>query len=224
MHRIPLFVSLALSVALIGCGEKTATEETSPPDAERPYAEPAAPPTHADAATTPELKSSGHNEIDRAALDELSNETKAERGKVDNVTSADSPDAKAAIKQVAMTANQDGGDAPDNADDPFGSLVGDAARGKRLYAQCQACHSVVEGQNRVGPSLYAIVGSPAGAVEGFNYSPAIMNSNITWNDDALFAYIEDPQGYLPGNRMFFPGVAKPQDRVDIIAYLKTLTE
>ncbi len=223
MPKISLFLSSALLLALAGCGEKTAVEESSPPDAERPYAEPAAPPAHTDVATTTDLKSAGNDAIDTAALEDLSNETNAAHGKVDNVTSSEAPDEKAAIKEVAMIKDDDG-QAADGGDDPFGSLVGDPARGKRLYAQCQACHSVVEGQNRVGPSLYAMVGSPAGAVEGFKYSPAIMNSNVTWDEDALFAYLEDPQDYLPGTRMFFPGVAKPQDRVDIIAYMKTLTE
>lgn len=223
MNRISLFFSFAFLLVLTGCGEKTATEKASAPDAEQPYAEPVAPPTHTETATRPDLKPSGNDEFDPEALAELANETGAERGKVDNVTSDESADEKAAIKQAATAADQDG-EAPDNAADPFGSLVGDPARGKRLYAQCQACHAVVEGQNRVGPSLYGIIGSPAGAVDGFNYSPAVMNSNITWTEDVLFAYLETPQEYLPGTRMFFPGVAKPQDRADIIAYLKSLTE
>ena len=74
----------------------------------------------------------------------------------------------------------------------------------------------------MGPSLYAIYGAPAGAVPGFNYSPAINNSDIVWDDDALFAYLANPQEYLPGTRMFYPGVARPQDRVDLISYLQTL--
>ena len=87
----------SLLLALVGCGEKTAVEESSPPDAERPYAEPAAPPAHTDVATTTDLKSTGNDAIDTAALEELSNETNAAHGKVDNVTSSEAPDEKAAI-------------------------------------------------------------------------------------------------------------------------------
>ena len=222
MHKMSLLFGLVLSVTFAGCGQNTVAEDAPAPDAEQPYAEPVAPPAHTEAASRPDLKSSGSAELDQVALAEIADQTSGELGKVGNVTAGDGADKRAAIKQVAALADQDG--EASEGDSPLNSLTGDPVKGKRLYAQCQACHAVVEGQNRVGPSLYGVVGRKAGAVESFKYSPAMANSGIVWTEDTIFAYLENSQAYLPGNRMFFPGVAKPQDRVDIIAYLKSLTE
>lgn len=100
---------------------------------------------------------------------------------------------------------------------------GDPAAGERLYRQCAACHVVDQEQNRVGPHLVGVFGREAGAVDGFNYSPALADSGIVWDEETIDAYIEDPRGYLPGNRMAFAGVRNPQQRADIIAYLKEAT-
>ena len=101
------------------------------------------------------------------------------------------------------------------------SLTGDAAHGEKVFAQCKACHVAEVGKNRVGPSLWAVVGRTAGTIPGFNYSKANKESGITWTEDVLFSYLEAPQKYLPGTRMAFGGLKQPQDRADVIAYLKT---
>ncbi len=204
-----------------GCSQQSETTETAPPDAEAPYTEAAAPPAHADVASVPEPTDAPNADPD--AFIEAANIDNASTGKVGNVTAAADDDARAAVKTVAV-ANDDELKSVAGDGDGFGALVGDDARGKRLYVQCQACHAVAEGQNRVGPSLYNIVGQPAGKVDGFRYSDANLNSGVVWTEDALFAFLEDPQGYMPGTRMIFLGVAKPQDRADIIAYLKLQTE
>lgn len=103
----------------------------------------------------------------------------------------------------------------------YTSLTGDATKGKRVFTQCLSCHVVQEGVNRVGPSLYGIVGREAGSVDGFKYSDANANSGIVWTEAALFAYLENPRAFVPGTIMAFPGLKKPQDRADIIAYLKS---
>ena len=103
----------------------------------------------------------------------------------------------------------------------YASLTGDAAHGEKVFAQCKACHVAEVGKNRVGPSLWAVVGRTAGTIPGFNYSKANKESGITWTEDVLFSYLEAPQKYLPGTRMAFGGLKQPQDRADVIAYLKT---
>jgi cytochrome c len=81
---------------------------------------------------------------------------------------------------------------------------------------------VVEpGVNRVGPSLHGIIGRTAGSVPGFNYSAANKGSGVTWTEEVLFEYLENPREFMPGTRMAFVGLKKPQDRADVIAYLKT---
>lgn len=105
----------------------------------------------------------------------------------------------------------------------YAALVGDAAKGKRVFVKCIACHTVQEGQNRVGPSLYAIIGRPAGTVEKFKYSSANKDSGVVWTEDAMFRYLESPQKFFPGTLMTFPGLPAAQDRADIIAYLKSVS-
>lgn len=102
----------------------------------------------------------------------------------------------------------------------YQSLTGDPRAGQRVFAQCMTCHVVQEGQNRVGPSLYNIIGREAGTIEGFRYSDANKNSGIIWTEPTMFAYLENPQAFIPGTIMAFPGVPDPQDRADVIAYIK----
>ncbi len=126
--------------------------------------------------------------------------------KVDNVT-ADAAPADAAAPVPAALAE------------------GDAAAGKRVFAKCMACHAVQEGQHRVGPSLYGIIGRTAGTVEGFrNYSSANKESGVVWTPAVLFEYLEKPQEFMPGTRMIFPGLPSEKDRADVIAYLQTVSE
>lgn len=102
---------------------------------------------------------------------------------------------------------------------------GDAAKGEKVYAKCKACHMVgPDAKNRVGPTLNGIVGRTAGTVEGFKYSDAVMAKNaegFVWTEENIDAYLADPKGFLPGNKMTFPGLKKEDDRENVIAYLKT---
>lgn len=102
---------------------------------------------------------------------------------------------------------------------------GDPAKGKQVFNQCRACHSLKAGQHRVGPSLAGVWGRKAGMAEGFNrYSDAMKESDVTWNAESLDAYLADPRGYIPGNNMTFPGVKSEEKRANVIAYLKQETQ
>jgi cytochrome c len=105
----------------------------------------------------------------------------------------------------------------------YASFTGGAAKGKRVFAACQTCHAVAEGKNNVGPSLYQVVGRASGSIEGFKYSEANQSSDVVWTEENLFAYLENPQAYIPGTIMAYPGLRNPQDRADVIAYLKNPT-
>lgn len=95
---------------------------------------------------------------------------------------------------------------------------GDATHGRELYeSRCFACHSL--DANRVGPMHRGVFGRKAGSVPHFDYSPALKNSNVVWNDMALDRWLANPQALIPGQRMNVR-VADPQDRADIIAFLK----
>jgi cytochrome c len=98
---------------------------------------------------------------------------------------------------------------------------GDATRGQRQFQGCTACHSLEPNQNLSGPSLSGMIGRKAGGLESFSrYSDAMKSSGVVWNDKALDAWLADPQHVIPGNQMPFPGIKNPQQRADVIAFLK----
>lgn len=99
-------------------------------------------------------------------------------------------------------------------------LVGDLTRGKKIFGQCMTCHTLDAGVNRVGPSLHGVIGRPAGSVPGFKYSRANAESHITWTEQELFAYLENPRARVPGTIMAFIGLKDAQQRADVIAYIK----
>jgi cytochrome c len=104
---------------------------------------------------------------------------------------------------------------------------GDAAKGEKIFKKCQACHTVEkDGPNRVGPNLYGIFERGVAAKAGYNYSAAMKKKaaeGLKWNDDTLFTYLEKPQAMVPGTNMTFPGIPKPEDRKNLIAYLEKAT-
>ncbi len=101
-----------------------------------------------------------------------------------------------------------------------GEMQGDLASGARVFRQCMACHVLQEGVNRVGPSLHGVIGREAGALEDFRYSDVNKNSNVVWTEESLSAYLENPRSFMPGTIMSFAGLRDPQQRADVIAYIK----
>lgn len=98
-------------------------------------------------------------------------------------------------------------------------MTTDAAAGEKVFALCRSCHVLEEGVNRVGPSLYNVVGRNSGSVAGYSYSDANKNSGVTWTTDTLFTYLENPKAFIPGTKMAFPGIKNAQDRANLVAYL-----
>ncbi len=97
-------------------------------------------------------------------------------------------------------------------------------RGERQAMICKACHSFDDGgPNRMGPALFGFFGRGVGKQAGFDYSPAMKEASFIWTPRALDAWLAQPGRFLPGNRMAFGGVARQQDRDDLIAYLLTIT-
>ena len=89
---------------------------------------------------------------------------------------------------------------------------------------CAACHSLDEGGKAlIGPNLYGVVGGPYAHMEGFNYSDALKSKHGRWTYDELFAWLTKPSNYAPGTRMAFPGIKNDKLRIDVIAYLRTLS-
>ena len=99
--------------------------------------------------------------------------------------------------------------------------AGDATHGAVVFNQCKTCHVADKGVNRIGPSLFGVVGRHSGTIPNFRYSAANKNSGLVWNEATLFKYLEAPQKTIPGTYMTFAGLKNPKDRADVIAFLKT---
>lgn len=97
---------------------------------------------------------------------------------------------------------------------------GDAEAGKKVFNKCKACHAMEEGKNKVGPSLFGVLGRQAAAVKGFKYSKAMTDSGLTWDDATLKKYLAKPKDLVPGTRMAFAGLKKDDEIEDVIAYMK----
>lgn len=97
---------------------------------------------------------------------------------------------------------------------------GDATKGKLVFAQCMACHKLdSSGVSTLGPNLYRLVNRPIASVKTFKYSPALMQKKGNWTPALLDAYLASPAKAIPGNRMPFAGLAKAEDRKNLIAYI-----
>lgn len=98
-----------------------------------------------------------------------------------------------------------------------------AAAGKIMFEQrCRSCHSEDPKANSYGPSLIGVIGRKAGSLEGFDYSDAMKNSGIVWNENTLRAWIADNDGFMPGTRMRHVGIQDKSEQDFILAYVKTL--
>lgn len=96
--------------------------------------------------------------------------------------------------------------------------------GRRVFAQCRSCHTIdAGGGNRVGPNLHGVFGREIGTAEGFSYSQPVQDANFVWDAGHLDHWLQNPQTFLPGNRMAFAGVRDETQRRDLIAYLMVET-
>jgi len=103
------------------------------------------------------------------------------------------------------------------------ALAAEPVQGQTDFQKiCATCHTNEPNRNSVGPSLYGVIGRHAGSAPGFDYSQAMKAAPIVWDDDTLDRYLSDPKAVVPGNKMPYQGVKKPDQRREIIAYLNTL--
>jgi cytochrome c len=91
--------------------------------------------------------------------------------------------------------------------------------------KCGACHTFEQGgAAKIGPPLWGVVGRDIAAVDGFAYSDALLEREGDWSFEALSAFLENPKGWAPGTKMAFAGIRNPEDRADVLVYLRSLAE
>ncbi|MHA6347242.1 c-type cytochrome [Roseivivax sp. CAU 1761] len=101
--------------------------------------------------------------------------------------------------------------------------AGDPEKGERVFRKCMACHAVGEdAKNKVGPILNDVMGRQAGAMEGYEFSEAMVakgEEGLVWDEESMDAFLENPRDYVPGTKMSFAGLRKEEERADVIAFL-----
>jgi cytochrome c len=101
----------------------------------------------------------------------------------------------------------------------------DLANGQKAAKKCVSCHTFEKGgANKIGPNLWNVVGAKHAAHAGFSYSGAMQSTPGNWDYDGLNKFLFNPRSYISGTKMTFAGVKSDQERADIIAYLRTLSE
>ncbi|NJM91425.1 MAG: cytochrome c family protein [Rhodospirillaceae bacterium] len=104
---------------------------------------------------------------------------------------------------------------------------GDLVNGEKIFSKCKACHTLEAGKNKIGPSLQGVLGRTAGTAEGFKYSEAMKTAGaggLVWSEESIDKYLAAPKEFVAGNKMPFPGLKKPEERADVIAYLKSMMQ
>jgi len=101
-------------------------------------------------------------------------------------------------------------------------MAADVEAGKTEFKKCALCHTTEPGKNKIGPSLFGVVGRKSAILENFNYSEAMKKFDHTWDEATLDEYLTDPRATVPGTKMIFPGIKEKTERDDVIAYLETL--
>jgi cytochrome c len=109
---------------------------------------------------------------------------------------------------------------------PAAEVAGNPVNGKAIFQRtCANCHSTDIGVNKIGPSLWGIVGRPIAVVPDYTYSETLRQRKTEWqiwDEAALNVYLRNPREAVHGVKMFFKGLPEQSDRLDVIAYLQTL--
>ena len=129
------------------------------------------------------------------------------------------------VEGVVETASTGGATTP--AEEPipdWGTVLpkADVTAGKEIASRCLQCHDISKGgPNKIGPELWNVIGRPRATETGFSYSSAMSGEHNPWTYDKLFKFVHAPQVAVPGTKMSFAGLRSAEDRINLIAYLRS---
>ena len=118
-------------------------------------------------------------------------------------------------------------DGPATAEQPIAAYMAaaDAKAGEAVFKRCMTCHTINKGgANGNGPNLWGTVGAPVGHVAGYAYTPDLKKLGGSWDWDKLNEWLKNPRGLVPGTKMSFAGLGKPEDRANLLAYLNAQSD
>jgi cytochrome c len=140
------------------------------------------------------------------------------------------PPAKPGYVVQGVPAESESNTAAAPAEEPvpdFGTVLpkADVAKGKDISTRCEQCHDLSKGgPDKIGPNLWGIVDRPRASRASFSYSSAMSASHAPWTYENLFKFWKSPQAYVTGTKMTFAGLPSAQDRIDLLAYMRTLSD
>jgi cytochrome c len=145
-----------------------------------------------------------------------------------NITSIvfEKPEVTKPGYKIAVQEATGGGPAADVIPD-WGTVLpkADIAAGQAVTAKCASCHMFdAAGTNNIGPGLYGVVGRPPGTHPAFSYDQPMQDfakTHSAWTYDLLYQFLKAPGSFIPGTKMTFVGLPDPQDRINVIAYLRS---
>ncbi len=132
-------------------------------------------------------------------------------------------EAQVFVVDIPEAGGAAGGDAPAEVDVAAVLAQGDAEKGAAVFKKCATCHKI-DGANAVGPHLNGVINRATGSVEGFAYSEAMKTHGSDWTPENLFTFLASPKAFVPGTKMSFAGLPKPEDRANVIAYLESVSK
>jgi cytochrome c len=136
------------------------------------------------------------------------------------------PPAKPGYAIAVAADTSGGGEAVDVIPD-WGTVLpkADIAKGQTITSKCASCHQFdPAGTNNIGPGLFGVVGRAPGSHPAYAYDSAMQDfakTHTAWTYDLLYQFLKNPQGFMPGTKMTFVGLKDPQDRINVIAYLRS---
>lgn len=138
------------------------------------------------------------------------------------------PETPAYVVQGVEAEGEAAGGAAAEAEKPieFYLASADVAKGEAQFKKCASCHTIDKGGAQgIGPNLYGIVGAKHAHIGGFGYSDAMKaTGDKVWDWQGLAAWLANPKKYIPGNKMSFAGISKPEDRANLIAFLNSKSD